>query len=76
MRVIIAEDDDWYSKFLEYNINLTFDWEIVIAKSFQELEKELHPSPDIITLDYNLPDISGEKALQSIKRIYLICSKM
>lgn len=69
MRIIIAEDDEWYSKFLEYNINLTFDWEIVIARTFKELEKELHSSPDIITLDYNLPDIDGENAIQTIKRI-------
>lgn len=69
MRVIIAEDDEWYSKFLEYNINLTFNWEIVIARSYKELEKELHSSADIITLDYNLPDINGENALQNIKRI-------
>ena len=69
MRIIIAEDDDWYAKFIEYNVNLRFDWEVTIAQTFQELENVLHNSPEIITLDYNLPDMDGEKALQTIKRV-------
>lgn len=69
MKIIIAEDDQWYSQFLEYNINLIFNWDVTIVSSFDELEKELQSNPDIISLDYNLPDIQGEQAVGRIKQI-------
>jgi DNA-binding NtrC family response regulator len=68
MRIIIAEDDEWYAKFIEYNVNLMFEWDITVVGSFKALEKELHSSPDIISLDYNLPDIDGKSAMEKIKK--------
>lgn len=70
MKIIIAEDDQWYAKFLEYNINLIFKWDISIVDSFQNLTKELSVSgADIISLDYNLPDIKGDEALSKIREL-------
>ncbi len=68
MRIIIAEDDEWYAKFIEYNVNLMFEWDVTVVGTFKALEKELHSSPDIISLDYNLPDMNGEKAIDLIRK--------
>jgi DNA-binding NtrC family response regulator len=68
VRLFIAEDDAWYSQFLEYQIKL-LDEQINITKiqSGKELLDKLHEKPDIITLDYSLPDFNGLDLFKRIK---------
>lgn len=67
--ILIAEDDQWYSEFLEYHLKL-LDQDSIITKVYsgKELIQSLHTKPDIITLDYSLPDFTGEVLLKRIQR--------
>jgi len=67
VKIFIVEDDPSYSKFLEYVLSLNPDHEIQLFTSGQEVLSKLHEKPDIITLDYTLPDISGEEVLNEIR---------
>ena len=68
-KILIAEDDEWYANFLEYQLDLIPEYEIHTVNSGQELHKQLSTiQPDLITLDYNLPDTSGESAFEMIQR--------
>ncbi|MDG1333243.1 MAG: sigma-54 dependent transcriptional regulator [Crocinitomicaceae bacterium] len=67
-KIIVAEDDKWYSDFLSYQLGLIPEYEVVIVRSGEELKKTLYTRPDVITLDYNLPDSDGLSLLKLIKK--------
>ncbi len=66
-RIFAVEDDPLYCKLLTYIFNLNPDFEYTIFKTGKECLDALHLKPAIITLDYSLPDMSGEEILRSIK---------
>jgi DNA-binding NtrC family response regulator len=67
VKIFVVEDDPAYAKFLKYVLELNPDFEVVFCPTGQECLNLLHLQPSIITLDYSLPDMSGEKVLQSIR---------
>lgn len=66
VRIFVVEDDPAYSRFLRYVLELNPDYETTFYTTGQDLIKNLHRKPDVITLDYTLPDLAGEKVLESI----------
>jgi DNA-binding NtrC family response regulator len=67
VKIFIVEDDPAYLKFLNYVIGLNPDHEIKSFATGAEVVSALHEKPSIITLDYSLPDRSGEEVLKEIK---------
>ena len=67
VRIFAVEDDPTYVKFLRYVLELNPDNELKIFSTGKECIAHLHEKPTIITLDYTLPDISGEEVLKKIK---------
>lgn len=67
VKIFVVEDDPAYAKFLKYVLELNPDFEVLFCSTGKECLNQLHLQPTIITLDYSLPDISGEKVLQSIR---------
>ncbi|PCI93262.1 MAG: regulator [Flavobacteriales bacterium] len=67
-KIFIAEDDVWYSELLRYHLELNPDYEIRTFESGKKLIKALHEKPDVITLDYSMPDTNGEQLLSYIKK--------
>jgi DNA-binding NtrC family response regulator len=65
--VFIVEDDDWYSDLLSYVVSLNPEYRVKRFGRGDELIRQLHEQPDVITLDYRLPDMNGEKVLRQIK---------
>lgn len=65
--LFVVEDDPAYTKFLKYVMGLNPDLEPVFFTSGKECIAQLHKRPSIITLDYSLPDMEGEKVLKSIR---------
>jgi DNA-binding NtrC family response regulator len=67
IKIFIVEDDPVYLKFLKYVIGLNPDHEIKTFSNGKDALNALHEKPSIITLDYSLPDKSGEEILKEIK---------
>jgi two-component system, NtrC family, response regulator AtoC len=67
MKVFIVEDDEWYCEFICYNLQLDGGYDIVKFHNGKDCLNNLKEKPDIITLDYQLPDLSGEELLKKIK---------
>ena len=67
IKVFIVEDDEWYSEYIKHNLLLYQDLEAEIFINGTECLKNLKDKPDIITIDYRLPDMSGEELLVKIK---------
>lgn len=68
LKIFIVEDDPWYSEWLSYHLALNPDFEVMRFSSAKECIKMLHEHPQVITLDYSLPDMKGELALEKIKK--------
>jgi two-component system response regulator AtoC len=66
-KVFIVEDDLWYSSMLEYYLSLNPDYVIQKFDTAKSFLSKLHEKPDVVTLDYSLPDTTGDKILKQIK---------
>ena len=67
-KVFIVEDNEWYNKLLRHNITLNPDFQVESYLNARDCLANLHKMPDVITLDYRLPDMSGLELLQKIKK--------
>jgi two-component system response regulator AtoC len=68
-KVFIVEDDTWYGELLQYHLSLNPEYEIYLFKTGNDCLKHMHLNPDVITLDYSLPDTTGYDLLKKIKEI-------
>ena len=67
IKIFAVEDDPVYAKFLKYVLGLNPDFEVEFFENGKDCLDNLHKSPKVITLDYSLPDLSGEDVLKQIK---------
>jgi two-component system response regulator AtoC len=67
-KIFIAEDDVWYSEILRYHLELNPEYEVKTFDSGKKLIKAMHEKPDVITLDYSLPDTNGKELLSLLKK--------
>jgi len=67
-KVFIVEDNEWYNKLLRHNITLNPDFQVESYLNAKDCLANLHKMPDVITLDYRLPDMSGLELLKKIKQ--------
>ena len=65
--IYVVEDDDWYRKLLQHNLTLNPDYKVEAFDSGGSFLKALKNKPDVVTLDYKLPDKNGEELLKEIK---------
>ena len=68
VRIFVVEDNEWYNKLLVYTLSLNPDYEVkgfLKARDFLDCISE---APDIVTLDYRLPDLSGLEVLKRIRQ--------
>lgn len=65
--IFIVEDDDWFSEFLSYIMQMNPDHTVKTFKKGKDVIKALGEKPDIITLDYKLPDTDGGTLLKKVK---------
>lgn len=66
-KIFIVEDDPWYGQILEYHLSLNPDYEVHLFPDAKACLLKLHELPDLITVDFSLPDMSGDKLFQKIK---------
>jgi len=67
VKIFVVEDDPTYTKFLQYVLSLDPDFETEYFTTGKDLVEKLHKKPAVITLDYSLPDMPGEKVLRAIR---------
>lgn len=66
-KIFVVEDDEWYREFISYTLSLNPEH---IVKSFSngnDLLNSMKERPDVVTLDFRLPDTDGATLLKKIK---------
>lgn len=66
-KIFVVEDNEWYNKFLVHHLSLNPDFEVESFLDGKSCINRLNDMPDVVTLDYRLPDISGLELLKKIK---------
>lgn len=66
-KIFIVEDDPWYGQILEYHLSLNPDYEVHLFSTAKACLLKLQEKPDLITVDFSLPDMPGDKLFQKIK---------
>lgn len=67
--IFIVEDDPWYGEILEYHLSLNPDYKVTLLQTGQACLQKMHLKPNLITLDFSLPDMDGDKLFQKIRDI-------
>ncbi len=66
IRIFIVEDDPMYQRMVKYVMELNPDHEVHIFNTGQECLDNLKLKPQIVSLDFTLPDMTGEEVLRKI----------
>ncbi len=66
-KIFVVEDSEWYNRLLVHTLSLNPDYEIKSFFNGKDFLNSLVESPDIVTLDYRLPDITGLEILKRIR---------
>jgi two-component system, NtrC family, response regulator AtoC len=66
-KIFVVEDSEWYNRLLVHTLSLNPDYEVKSFFNGKDFLNSLGESPDIVTLDYRLPDITGLEILKRIR---------
>ena len=70
LKIFILDDDRWYGTMLEHYLSLNPDYQVKRFENTKDFFQSLHELPDLITLDFTLPDMDGSQVLKKIKLQY------
>jgi len=68
-QVFIVEDNEWYNQLLVHTLSLNPDYQVHSYQNGKDCLSHLDKGPDVITLDYRLPDMTGIDVLRRIKNV-------
>lgn len=68
-KIFIVEDDPWYGEILEYHLSLNPDYLITRFTTGKECLANMYKQPDLVTVDFSLPDYTGDVLFQKIKEV-------
>ena len=69
LKIYLVEDDPFFGESLKYHLKLNPEYEIQLFQTGKECLEKLYLKPDIICLDFGLPDITGDILLKKIQEI-------
>jgi DNA-binding NtrC family response regulator len=67
LKIFIVEDDVIFAKIMSHHLSLNPEYEVEIFPDGKSLIKNLYKNPTLISLDYNLPDMTGLEVLKQIR---------
>ena len=67
--IFIVEDDKWYGEILKYHISLNPEYRVTRFETAKECLDSLYLQPDLVTIDFSLPDMPGDKLYKKIREI-------
>ncbi len=68
-KIFIVEDDKWYGEILAYHLGLNPDYKVTRYESAKDCLAKLSDKPDLITIDFSLPDMQGDELFRKIREV-------
>lgn len=69
-KIFLVDDDVFFGEMLKYHLQLNPDYEVFLFSTAKKCLAQLYINPDIICIDFGLPDIQGDELFRQIKRAY------
>lgn len=69
LKIFVVEDDPWYGQLMHYNLSLNPDFQVKLITNAKECLSRLHENPDVICIDFTLPDMMGDELLKKIHEV-------
>jgi len=69
-KIFIVEDDRFYGELLKRHLQLNPENEVYLYQNGKDCLANLYRMPDMISLDYRLPDFSGDSILKKVHADY------
>ncbi|UPQ76114.1 sigma-54-dependent transcriptional regulator [Chryseobacterium nepalense] len=70
MKIFLVDDDPFFAEMLKYYLQLNPDYNVHICNTGKECLSALYQAPDIICIDFGLPDLQGDELFTQIKNLY------
>jgi len=67
-KIFIVEDDKVFARMLEYHMSLNPDYQVEVFYNGKDFLNNLHKNPDMVSLDYTLPFMSGMDIVNKIQK--------
>lgn len=71
--LFVVEDDEWYNNLITYTLSLNPEYVVKSFRNAKSFLQALPEQPDVVTLDFRLPDSTGLNILKSIKATHTEC---
>ena len=68
-KIFLVEDDIWFSEMMKYHLSLNPEFEVIVFHNAKDCLNNIHLNPDVICIDYGLPDMKGDILLTKIHEI-------
>ena len=66
LKIFVVEDDPWYRKIMHHFLSMNPDYEVSVYATATEFLANIYKKPDLVCIDFNLPDSTGDKLLKDI----------
>ena len=66
IKIFTIEDDRMYAKMMKYTLEKEHNYDVTCFQSGEDFFDHIHLNPDIVTIDYNLPGMTGLEILKKI----------
>lgn len=65
-KIFVVEDDPWYRKIMYHYLTLNPEYEVSLFATGKELLASLYLKPDLLCMDFHLPDTRGDQLLKEV----------
>lgn len=66
INVFIVEDDPWYGEILRHHLEQQPSMDVSLFTNARDCLQELSQNPDVVCVDYGLPDMDGDRLLEEL----------
>lgn len=66
-RIFVVEDNEFFATMIKQKLELNDQYEVSLFFNGEDFRRRLHENPDMVVLDYNLPNTNGIDLLKEIK---------
>jgi DNA-binding NtrC family response regulator len=65
-KIFLVEDDPWYGELMKHRLSANPDLEVSLFTTAKDCLEKLHLKPDVVCIDFVLPDQNGETLMSNI----------
>lgn len=65
-KIFLVEDDPWYGELLKYHLSHNPEFIVILFSDAKSCLDKMHERPDVVCIDYGLPDMNGDKLLKRL----------